>query len=73
MGKYETGELASWNDGDWNGDQQFESGDIIEAFQAGGYEQGPQAPVLVAVPEPCSQVATMLLVSLIMLRRRAVA
>ena len=50
-GKYETGDLARWNEGDWNGDERFDSGDFIAAFQDGGYELGTRAAV-VAVPEP---------------------
>ena len=52
-GKYETGEIAHWNEGDWNGDELFDSGDFIAAFQDGGYEMGVRAAVA-AVPEPSS-------------------
>ena len=53
-GKYETGETAGWEEGDWNGDQQlFTSGDMVAAFVDGGYEQGQRPVVAVgAVPEP---------------------
>jgi hypothetical protein len=50
-GKYETGELAGWSQGDWNADRVFDSGDFVAAFQDGGYEMGPKAAVA-AVPEP---------------------
>ena len=52
-GKYETGELARWNEGDWNGDELFDSSDFIAAFQDGGYEMGARAAIA-AVPEPSS-------------------
>ena len=39
-GKYETGQPAGWEDGDWNGDTKFGSGDMVAAFVAGGYEKG---------------------------------
>lgn len=52
-GKYETGELAHWNEGDWNGDQLFDSGDFIAAFQHGGYELGAR-PAVITVPETSS-------------------
>ncbi len=36
-GKFETGESASFDQGDWNGDGVFDSTDIVVAFQAGRY------------------------------------
>ena len=57
-GKYETGEPATWGQGDWNGDMLFDSGDFVTAFGSGGYEMGEQPggpnPVTAAVPEPSS-------------------
>lgn len=50
FGIYETGGLASWSSGDWNGDGYFNSADFVLAFEDGGYEQGPRA--VAAVPEP---------------------
>ena len=44
-GKYETGEEAGWEQGDWSGDHTFSSGDLAAAFVDGGYEQGPR-PIL---------------------------
>ena len=41
LGKYETGEEASWAEGDWNGDGFFDSSDMVAAFADGGYEKGP--------------------------------
>jgi hypothetical protein len=52
-GKYESGTVATWSEGDWNGDKLFGSGDLVTAFQGGGYEAGPRAGVA-AVPEPAS-------------------
>jgi hypothetical protein len=54
-GKYETDSLATWSEGDFNGDQRFGSGDLVTAFQDGGYEKGPRAAVS-AVPEPAGVV-----------------
>jgi hypothetical protein len=54
-GKFETGQAATWSEGDWNGDMRFDSSDFVLAFQSGGYERGPRVPP-VAVPEPCSLV-----------------
>ena len=70
-GKYETGEDAGWEDGDWNGDTVFGSSDMVAAFVGGGYEKGQrQAAAASAVPEPSSLV--LLLISLLGLcgRRR---
>ena len=57
--KYENGEQASWTQGDWNGDTQFDSGDFVAAFNSAGYEAGsrPGGPnPAAAVPEPASVV-----------------
>ncbi len=51
-GLYETGQMALWEQGDWDGDMTFGSGDLVLAFADGGYEQGP--PAIPAVPEPSS-------------------
>ncbi len=55
QGKYETGEDAAWNEGDWDGNLKFDSSDMVAAFAGGGYEKGkrPEAAVS-AVPEPSS-------------------
>ena len=44
------------SDGDWNADGVFNSGDLVAAFQDGGYERGPR-PSVRAVPEPHFAVA----------------
>ncbi|MCA9214526.1 MAG: spondin domain-containing protein [Planctomycetales bacterium] len=43
-------ENSTWRSGDWNGDFEFDSGDLVVAFQDRGYAQGPRTAV--AVPEP---------------------
>jgi hypothetical protein len=50
-GRFETGQPATWGEGDWNGDLLFNSSDFVAAFQGGGFELGPRAAVS-AVPEP---------------------
>jgi hypothetical protein len=52
-GLYESGNPARWDEGDWNGDRRFDSGDIIAALIDGGYEQGRRTTVP-AVPEPAT-------------------
>lgn len=52
IGKYETGDPATWAEGDWDGDQLFTTGDFVTAFQGSGYEQGPREGGLQTVPEP---------------------
>lgn len=37
-GKYETGEDATWGEGDWNHDGVFNSQDFVAALQAGNYQ-----------------------------------
>jgi hypothetical protein len=37
VGKYETGQAATWSEGDWNGDSQFSSTDLVLVFQWGTY------------------------------------
>jgi hypothetical protein len=51
-GKYETGQPATWAEGDFNGDKVFDSGDLVTAFIGGGYEVGPRPGVAAQVPEP---------------------
>jgi hypothetical protein len=51
VGKYETGKFATWEEGDWNADLRFTSGDLVSVFTSGGYELGPK-PAVAAVPEP---------------------
>ena len=38
-GKYDTGEFATKEQGDWNNDGVFDSGDLVAAFQQGTYTE----------------------------------
>ena len=71
-GKYENFEMASWSEGDWDGNRFFDSGDLVAAFVDGGYETGP-APATSGVPEPTSIVILMVSVIGIAIRGRQVA
>lgn len=51
VGKYDTGEAATWAEGDWNADGVFNSDDLISSFADGGYQMGLR-PAASAVPEP---------------------
>lgn len=44
---------SDWATGDWNGDLEFDTSDLVFAFQDGGYENGPRNSVH-PVPEPSS-------------------
>ena len=69
-GKFETGEAATWAEGDWNGDGVFGSGDFVAAFTDGGFELGPrQGAASATVPEP-STVVLLALGAVMMLPRR---
>ena len=71
--KYETGQQATWGQGDWNGDLEFSSGDLVTAFSNAGYEGGERPggpnPATAVVPEP-SSIVLLLIGSLLMLRIR---
>ena len=71
--KYETGALATWRQGDWNGDMRFGSGDLVEAFGNAGYDKGPRPggpnALTAAVPEP-STFVLLLMSGLVLLRRK---
>ena len=41
--KYLTGEPATFEEDDWNGDGVFDVLDLIDAFQTSNYLQGPYA------------------------------
>ncbi|MCA9211646.1 MAG: PEP-CTERM sorting domain-containing protein [Planctomycetales bacterium] len=68
--KYETGQTASWNEGDWNGDGVFNSSDFVAAFTGAGYEQGLREGGLQVVPEPSSIVLALTGLLLFAIRRR---
>jgi hypothetical protein len=64
--KYGSGDMATWVEGDWNGDMVFDSGDLVLAFQDGGYV----AAAAPAVPEPSALVLALLAcVGLLKVRR----
>jgi hypothetical protein len=50
-GKYETGQDAGWEEGNWSDDGVFDTHDLVVAFVEGCYEMGPRAEGTV-VPEP---------------------
>ncbi len=39
-GKYETGQAASWRDGDFNADGVVDSSDLLKALRTGRYADG---------------------------------
>ena len=41
---------SAWSTGDWNADGEFGSGDLVKAFQDGGYEIDA-TPAIASVPE----------------------
>ena len=53
-GKYENGRKGRWEEGDWNGDLVFDSGDMVAAFVGGGYEKGPKPAPSVPCPNPAA-------------------
>lgn len=67
--KYETGEMATYAEGDWDGDMLFASGDFVAAFSQAGYEKGPR-PAAAAVPEPTSGAILFGSFALMLLRAR---
>ncbi len=70
VGKFETGQAATWAEGDWDGNKLFNTSDFVVAFQDGGFEAGPKAAVS-AVPEPSSMALGLLsLISMLGLARR---
>ena len=50
-GKYESGAMATWSEGDWDGSMLFDTSDMVYAFVGGGYELGPRTAAA-GVPEP---------------------
>ena len=56
-GEYEDAidDNSGWAEGDWNGDRDFTSKDMIAAFEDGGYELGLRVAAN-AVPEPSTLV-----------------
>jgi hypothetical protein len=48
VGKYEDAftDNANWSEGDWNGDREFDTRDIVLAWQQGGYSAAAISPEL---------------------------
>ena len=67
--KYETGQDATWAEGDWNGDKLFNSSDFVSAFAGAGYEKG-ERPAPVGVPEPSGVMVLLLGMTAILRFRR---
>ncbi len=63
-GEYETGQMATWAEGDWDGNMLFDSSDLVAAFTDGGYEQGP--PMM--VPEPSGMALSLICLTAFCLR-----
>ena len=61
-GEYEDDAIgnSTWSTGDWDGDREFATGDLVTAFQAAGFESGPRQSVR-AIPEP--NTASLLLIA----------
>lgn len=57
-----------WSEGDWDGDREATSRDIVLAFQEGAYEQEPRATTT-AVPEPSTQLLLLLAAACLLLVR----
>jgi hypothetical protein len=72
VGEYEDHLLgnSTWSSGDWNGDGDFTTSDMVLTFVDGGYEQGsrPEGPV---APEPGGWLPLMWALSLWMVVRRS--
>ena len=69
LGKYDTGEAADWEEGDWDGNNRFDPDDLLAAFADGGYDLGERNPPA-AVPEPTCVWAVWLTVFWAAARRR---
>ncbi len=51
---------SSWATGDWNGDYEFNTRDLVTAFQGAGYDKSPRSAEIASVPEPQSGMLGML-------------
>ena len=69
-GLYETGQTATWAQGDWDGDTVFSSSDFVVAFNDGGYERGLRDDVA-AVPEPSAILLISLAIACLLRRARS--
>ena len=68
VGQYEDGvpDNSSWTSGDWNGDRDFDSGDLVAAFMENGFERA----TVVRVPEPSSHLYQVLGALMLLASRR---
>jgi hypothetical protein len=55
-GEFEDGisKNSNWSDGDWDGNCEFDTADLVLAFQMGAYESLPRAATVHRIPEPTS-------------------
>ena len=60
---------STWATGDWNGDKEFNSGDLVAAFKDNGYEKGPR-PKAAAVPESIPSFVLIAVIGLLVGGRR---
>ena len=74
-GEYEDNLLANstWTEGDWDGNREFESTDLVVAFRDGGYELGPRHAETVPEPASCLILMFGVLVLGVSARRRHLA
>jgi hypothetical protein len=72
-GQYEDSIVGNsrWETGDWNGDAEFNTSDLVFAFLEAGFEAGPRAGEPAAVPEPSACTLSLgLLAAIGAIRRR---
>ena len=63
---------STWETGDFDGDGDFGTSDLVAAFVDGGYEVGRREAIN-SVPEPASFLSLMIGLTLIAMRRRQIA
>ena len=56
-------ENSLWSEGDWNGDYDFTTNDLVAAFQHGGYEKPTRAAQ--NVPEPTGLLASLMILVMV--------
>ena len=69
VGKYETGQLAGWTEGDWDDDGLFDTNDLVVALQTGTYEQGSATAFARGIPEPSGIVLWLTAISVLVANR----
>ena len=65
IGKYETGQLAGWTEGDWDDNGLFDTHDLVVALEAGTYEQDTRSAIAIGVPEPSTMLLSWTAISLL--------